>query len=481
MTTKANPFQKYVDSGNPVGEVIGVDHFLIKIKGLQPVNHQALIMFEDGSQGFVHQIKNDYILAMHLGSEPIRIGAVAVVCSSQLVANVGKEYIGRVISVTGEPLDGKGPIKPDASWPIFYNAPMLYERELLDKQLETGITVIDTMFSLVRGQRMAVLGDSKSGKSTLAAQIAIHQRGIDVTAIYVLIAKRYSDVSELIDRLEAAHALDETIVVVSTMTDSLAVSYLAPYVACAMGEYLWQKCNTDTLIIYDDLTNHAQVHREISLMAGVSPGRDSYPGDIFYTHSMLIERAGKLATNHKTQTILPLVYSPAGDITAYLPTNIMSMTDGQWILDMEVFRGLMRPAVSTGLSVSRVGGVGQSPRQKKLAQEATKAIANYKQISEFTRFGTDFSAQTQFDLETGQLLFNAMNQIPIETYDVMAQQLILDIILHRKANDSIDISKLKQKTTELSQQIEDDVNYKQAYDQIYDFCSVNKMATETPA
>jgi F-type H+-transporting ATPase subunit alpha len=443
MSTVTKEFDKLVASGNPVGEVISVDKFLIKVRGLQPVSVHTLVMFEDGSQGYVYHVYEDYMIVMNLSPDPVRVGMVAVVRAPQLVASVGKGYIGRVVSVMGDPLDGKGPIVPDGTWPIFHTAPMLYERELLDKQLETGLIVLDTLFSLVRGQRMAVLGDGKSGKSTLATQIAIHQKSTDITTVYVLIAKRYSDITTLVDRLKANGVMEKSIVIVSTMSDSLVVSHLAPYVACAMGEYLWQQCDMDTLIVYDDLTTHAQVHREISLLAGVSPGRDSYPGDTFYAHSQLVERAGKLARNHKTQTILPLVYAPAGDITAYMPTNIMSMTDGQWILDMNVFRESMRPAVSTGLSVTRVGGVGQSQQQKVLAGQTFKAIAAYRQASEFARFGADLSDKTQHELETGYLLFRLMTQSANESYRVIEQELMLDVVLSRNIGAFIDVGKLK--------------------------------------
>lgn len=459
-------YEDLVSQGNPVGEISGIESFMVSVRGLQPTNVHATVRFEDDTRGYVHQIFEDHVVVMKLDPSPLRIGMVCVIEAADIMTPVGKGYIGRVINVFGEPIDGKGAITPDQEWDVFHGAPMLYERELLDTPVETGVTILDLEYSLARGQRMAMLGDSKVGKTALAAQVAINQKNTDVTVIYVLIAKRQHDVAELVSNLDKNGALEKAVVIVSNSFESLILTYLVPYVGASHGEYFWHTLGMDTIVIYDDLTAHAQAYREISLIAGVSPGRDSYPGDMFYTHSSLLERGGKTASNHATQTLIPIVYAPGADITAYLPTNIMSITDGQWILDGQIFKDTMRPAVSTGLSVTRVGGIGQNKRQKGLADQLNRTLSGFRTAEEYAHFGTELSPQAQADYEKGKVLFKLMNQAIGEIYNYAEQQFLMTIVLDSSPEEIINVDKLKKLVHDYAPKLQEDEDCNGNFDEL---------------
>ncbi len=436
-------FQALVEAGNLTGEVVAINRFIVEVKGLEGVRIGAQVLFDDGQRGMVREAYGDRVILYNIDSELLMLGALAVVEHDMLEVPVGPELVGRVITPMGLPLDDLGPITTAQHSGIFNLAPGIMDRKMLDEQLASGVTAVDSFFPIVLGQRIAILGDSKSGKSTFLSQLTANQQGTDRIVVYVLVGKRKVDIERLLRDLRESGAMEHTIVVLANIFDSLTQSYLAPYAACAMAEYLWYG-GQDVIIIYDDLSGHAEAYRQLSLLQEVDPGRDSYPGDIFYTHSSLLERAGKLLTNGKTLTSLPVVLTPNDDITAYLSTNIMSITDGQIIFDLGYFRKGIRPAVNAGLSVSRVGGQAQTKRQKQLSTALFKALARYHQADEFSHFSSQLSKETKVDLTRGKHLYAALQQPPEQLFSLLEQQLMLETIMLPEDDRSIDIAKLKE-------------------------------------
>jgi F-type H+-transporting ATPase subunit alpha len=436
-------FQRLVEADNLTGEVIAVNSFIIEVKGLEGVRLGSRVLFEDGQHGLVREAYGDKVILYNIDSEKMAPGTLAVVQEDILNVPVGKGLVGRVVNPMGIPLDGKGPIKTTATSGIFNPAPGIMARSMLNEQLASGVTAVDMFFPVVLGQRIAILGDSKSGKSTFLSQLSANQEGTDRIVVYVLIGKRKVDIEQLLAGLRSSGAMDHTIVVLADIFDSLAQSYLAPYAACAMAEHLWYG-GEDVVVIYDDLSSHAEAYRQLSLLQEVDPGRDSYPGDIFYAHSSLLERAGKLLKNGKTLTSLPVVLTPNDDITAYLSTSIMSITDGQIILDLGVFRQGNRPAVNAGLSVSRVGGQAQTVRQKRLSGTLFKLLARYKQAEEFSHFGSSLSKDARIDLTLGKQIYEALQQPPEVRLTLNEQQLMLETIILGGGEVDIDVAALKE-------------------------------------
>jgi F-type H+-transporting ATPase subunit alpha len=363
--------------------------------------------------------------------------------------------IGRVVTPLGVPLDGKGDIQYSDVRDAFSTAPGISERNLLKDQLPTGVSMVDMLFPIVLGQRIAVMGDTKSGKTSFILQVGENQTGSDRIVVYVLIGKRRVEVDSIIESLNKSGAIANSIVVVANVFDSLAQSYIAPYVACAMAEYLWYG-GRDVVVIYDDLTSHAKVYREVSLLAHANPGRDSYPGDMFHAHSSLLERAGKLSSNDKTLTAIPVVITPGDDITAYLPTSIMSITDGQIIFDLASFRRNIRPAVNAGLSVSRVGGRAQTQAQKELSGALFKKLAEYRQAQELAHFGSDLASETRQTLELGNQLTEALRQPPTERRTIAEQQLALQTIILGNGQKPLNVGSLKVQARDLAGTIQSD-------------------------
>ncbi len=445
-------FQKLVEADNLTGEVVAVNGFLVQVRGLEGVRLGAQVLFEDGQRGLVREAYGDRVILFNVDSENMSPGKLVVVENDVLTVPVGESLVGRVITPMGDPLDDKGPIKTTETSGIFNPAPGIMARSMLNEQLASGVAAVDMFFPIVLGQRIAVLGDSKSGKSTLLSQLSANQQDTDRIVVYVLIGKRKVDVEQLLTGLEKSGAMKSTIVVLADVFDSLTLSYLAPYAACAMAENLWY-AGRDVVIIYDDLTSHAEAYRQLSLLQEVDPGRDSFPGDMFYAHSSLLERAGKLLSNGKTLTSLPVVLTPGDDITAYLSTSIMSITDGQIVLDLGVFRQGVRPAVNAGLSVSRVGGQAQTTRQKRLSSSLVKSLARYKQAEEFSHFGSSLSEESRVDLLTGKQIYEALQQPPEDLFSLTEQQLILETVMLGAGKYTIDIPGLKTASREAAKQV----------------------------
>ena len=454
-----NPiFAKLVTEGRPTGEVVGVDRFLVTVTGLGDVGINALIYFSNGHTGLVREVRETVVMVLNITQEALPMGTLAVIQADEIVTGVGEKLMGRVVSVLGVPLDGKGPLTYDKTRPVFTTAPGIIERQAVGEPLTTGITIADQLFPLVKGQRIAVLGDNKVGKTAFTTQLTLAQKGTNRFVIHVLISKRKSDVDHLINKLVAEGAMEYCVIVVASVFDSLTQSYLAPYVGAAIAEEFWHG-GRDGIIVYDDLTNHAKVYREISLLLKVTPGRASYPGDMFYAHSSLLERAGRLTKNGAALAAIPVVLTPNNDITAKLSTDIMSITDGQLILDSEVFRQGIRPAISVGLSVSRVGGVGQNKRQKALTGSLFKKLAAYRQAAEFSHFGSELAIESKNDLELGKKIYEALKQSPDIIYPANVQDLMMGVVMKTEGKITINIDLLKRRAVEIGPTLKDDSDW----------------------
>jgi len=446
-------FTKLVTDGHPTGEVISVNRYLVSVKGLDGCPVGALIIFENGERGIIREISNGQALILNCDSEAAIIGSLVVMQDTVFSVSVGNELVGRVVDAFGRPLDGKGSITLKEKRPVFSEAPGISERALLKDQLYSGVTMVDMMFPVVLGQRIAILGDTKTGKTTFLLQLGVNQLGNDKILVYVLIGKRRAEIDQVVAMLTKTGMIKQSIVVVADIFSSLAQSYTAPYAACAMAEHLWYG-GKDVVIVYDDLSAHAKIYREISLIAEANPGRDSYPGDMFYAHSSLLERAGKLSSSGKTLTALPVVLTPSDDITAYLPTSVMSITDGQLIFDLATFRQSIRPALNAGLSVSRVGGRAQT------SQAIFKILAEFRQAEEFAHFGSDLTLESKQIIILGQQLQDAFRQLPNELYLPHQQELMLKTIIMSDGNRDINVPKLKQEVQKVhASKVRDDKDF----------------------
>ena len=395
-----------------VGTVVTVGDGIATIYGIDHAMYGEIVTFENGLKGMVQDIRKNEIGCILLGSDTgIREGTKVARTGKKAGVPVGDAYVGRVVNALGEAIDGKGEIKSDDYRPIENEAPGIVDRKSVSVPLETGILSIDSMFPIGRGQRELIIGDRQTGKTSIATDTIINQKGKDVICVYVAIGQKASTVAKVVNTLQTHGAMDYTIIVSSTASDCAPLQYIAPYAGTAMAEYFMHK-GKDALIIYDDLSKHAVAYRALSLLLGRSPGREAYPGDVFYLHSRLLERSSRLSDKlgGGSITALPIIETQAGDVSAYIPTNVISITDGQIFLESGLFASGMRPAVNVGLSVSRVGGAAQTKAMKKASGSIRIDLAQYREMEVFTQFSSDLDAATKEELEYGSGLMELLKQ-----------------------------------------------------------------------
>ena len=395
-----------------VGTVVTVGDGIATIYGIDHAMYGEIVTFENGLKGMVQDIRKNEIGCILLGSDTgIREGTKVARTRKKAGVPVGDAYVGRVVNALGEAIDGKGEIKSDDYRPIENEAPGIVDRKSVSVPLETGILSIDAMFPIGRGQRELIIGDRQTGKTSIALDTILNQKGKDVICVYVAIGQKASTVAKVVNTLQTHGAMDYTIIVSSTASDCAPLQYIAPYAGTAMAEYFMHK-GKDALIIYDDLSKHAVAYRALSLLLGRSPGREAYPGDVFYLHSRLLERSSRLSDEMGggSITALPIIETQAGDVSAYIPTNVISITDGQIFLESGLFASGMRPAVNVGLSVSRVGGAAQTKAMKKASGSIRIDLAQYREMEVFTQFSSDLDAATKEELEYGSGLMELLKQ-----------------------------------------------------------------------
>ena len=395
-----------------VGTVVTVGDGIATIYGIDHAMYGEIVTFENGLKGMVQDIRKNEIGCILLGSDTgIREGTKVARTGKKAGVPVGDAYVGRVVNALGEAIDGKGEIKSDDYRPIENEAPGIVDRKSVSVPLETGILSIDAMFPIGRGQRELIIGDRQTGKTSIALDTILNQKGKDVICVYVAIGQKASTVAKVVNTLQTHGAMDYTIIVSSTASDCAPLQYIAPYAGTAMAEYFMHK-GKDALIIYDDLSKHAVAYRALSLLLGRSPGREAYPGDVFYLHSRLLERSSRLSDEMGggSITALPIIETQVGDVSAYIPTNVISITDGQIFLESGLFASGMRPAVNVGLSVSRVGGAAQTKAMKKASGSIRIDLAQYREMEVFTQFSSDLDAATKEELEYGSGLMELLKQ-----------------------------------------------------------------------
>lgn len=405
-----------------VGKVVSVIDGVVTIKGLDEVKYSEIVVFASGVKGMIQHIEKDTCSCILFGSNEDASEGMEVYRTNKTAGiPVGENFLGRVVDALGNPLDDKGDIEAAGYLPIEQDAPAIIDRRPVNRPLETGILTIDSMFPIGKGQRELIIGDRQTGKTSIALDAILNQRGKDVICVYVSIGQKASSIAQLTETLRKANALDYTIIVSSFASDESSLQYIAPYAGTALAEYFMRR-GRDVLIVYDDLSKHAVAYRTISLLLGRSPGREAYPGDVFYLHSRLLERSAQLsdALGGGSLTALPIVETQASDVSAYIPTNIISITDGQIFLESDLFNAGQRPAINIGLSVSRVGGDAQTKAVKKATGTLKLDLSQYREIEVFTQFASDLDQATKDQLAYGACLMQILKQgvhQPLKQYE----------------------------------------------------------------
>ena len=427
---------------NETGTILMVGDGIARASGLVNCMAGELLEFEDGNFGMAQNLEENSVSIVIFGSdENIGEGQTVKRTGKVVSVPVGEAMIGRVVNALGQPIDGAGPIDTKEFRPVETKAPGICERRSVYQPLQTGIKAIDSMIPIGRGQRELIIGDRQTGKTTIATDTIINQKGKDVLCIYVAIGQKRSTVASLVENLTRNGAMNYTIVVAATASESSPMQYIAPYAGCAMGEYFMNQ-GKDVLIIYDDLSKHAVAYRALSLLIRRPPGREAYPGDVFYLHSRLLERAAKLDDEHGggSRTALPIIETQAGDVSAYIPTNVISITDGQIFLETELFHSGIMPAVNPGISVSRVGGDAQIKAMKKVAGTLKLIYSQYRELQSFAQFGSDLDADTKARLEQGARIVEVLKQsqnapVPVEKQVAILYAVTKGILENVKVED----------------------------------------------
>ena len=430
------------------GTVILVGDGIARASGLDNCMAGELVEFENGAFGLAQNLEENTVSIVLLGSDQgLKEGSLVKRTGKVVSVPVGEGMIGRVVNALGQPIDGKGPITASEWRPIECPAPGIIQRQPVKEPLQTGIKAIDSMIPIGRGQRELIIGDRQTGKTVIATDTILNQKGKDVLCIYVAIGQKRSTVAQLVETLEQAGAMEYTTVVAATASELSPLQYIAPYAGCAMGEYFMYK-GRHVLIIYDDLSKHAVAYRALSLLIRRPPGREAYPGDVFYLHSRLLERAAKLSDKlgGGSMTALPIIETQAGDVSAYIPTNVISITDGQIFLETELFHSGVRPAVNPGISVSRVGGNAQIKAMKKVAGTLKLIYSQYRELQSFAQFGSDLDADTKARLAQGERIVEVLKQnrsapVPVEKQVAILYATIHDLLVKVKVADVAEYEK----------------------------------------